>query len=516
MKLKTKKTICLLIGIASILAIVSTVSYAYFTASGEVKKLEAIISTGTASARFADNDTGITGELKFGESITKKFTIQNTGTAEARVKMYWKDLVNTYTPETLTYTLSQSETLEGPYIEVVSKMSVPRFNSTLVDSLTIPVGETYYYNLVITLNYLEDVNQDADLSAMFSSTFRLEDSYSPITAKDILGKFGKISQGEKNNFDAPATTDEGIFEMEDDYGTSYYYRGAVENNYVKFGKNKSGQDMYWRIIRINGDASLRIIYDGTQGYSNGTSNNDRFIKVGIPFNTSYRDAKYVGWMYGPIGTTGSKNKEEAQANIESSNVKKVVDTWYKDNIVDTGYGNNVSDAVFCNDRSVPGKILSGWSSDTGLGYGVNTTAYGAYARMKAGFSGYANPDPTFKCPQQNDAFTVGEKAKGNGKLDYPVGLITADEILCAGSGKYGTSNSNYYLYKGEYNLWSLSPYDVDPNGSARMFGINAKGNLTRNGVDRTEYAVAPVINLSAKYVNTMIGTGTITDPYRAG
>ncbi len=508
--------ICLLIGIASILTVVSAVSYAYFTASGEVRKMEATISTGTTSARFADNDTGITGELQFGESITKRFTIENTGTAEARVKMYWKDIVNTYTPETLTYTLSQSETLEGPYTEVVSKKNVPKFDSILVDSLTIPVGETYYYNLVITLNYLEDVNQDADLNAIFSSTFSLIDENEKIKkiykSQDTLAYLKLTSNGVRTEFDLPATTDEGIFEMEDDYGTSYYYRGAVENNYVKYGINAQGQEMWWRIIRINGDGSVRMIYDGTQGYTNGTTSNDRFIKVNQSYNEQCKDNKYVGWMYGPAGTAASTSVEQAQTNTESSSMKKVVDAWYKENIVDTGYGNNVSDEIFCNDRSTPGKDFTGWNADTGLGYGVQHTAYGTIARAQV-FSSKAAA-PVLKCTKQNDVFTVVDIKKGNGALTYPVGLITADEIIVAGSGRYETRNSKYYLYKTEdYYQWSFSPGGF--NGDcASAFYIAKNGSLSSFYVNISA-AVAPVINLSAEYVNTLIGEGTIESPYRA-
>ncbi len=179
MDLKTKRTICLVIGIASILTIVGTISYAYFTATGETTPVQATINTATVSARFADNDTGITEQLSFGESLTKKFTITNTGTADANVKIYWIDLINTYTEGSLTYTLSYSENEVGPYIEVVNKTNVPKSDTVskkkLADSLTIPVGKTYYYNLVIVLNYLDDVNQDADLNAVFNSKFGLED-----------------------------------------------------------------------------------------------------------------------------------------------------------------------------------------------------------------------------------------------------------------------------------------------------------------------------------------------------
>ncbi len=503
MNSKTKKTICLLIGIASILTVVSAVSYAYFTASGEVRKMEATISTGTTSARFADNDTGITGELKFGESITKKFTIQNTGTAEARVKMYWKDLVNTYIEGSLTYVLRQSESNEGPYTEVVSKTNVPKTSNVLANSLTIPVGKTYYYELVITLNYLEDVNQDSDLSAKFSSTFSLTDEKGDIDNPSIIDAIIAFSNGTKSSFTAKATINEGVFEMEDDYGISYYYRGAVEDNYVKFGQNKSGQDMFWRIVRINGDGSLRIIYDGTSAHMNGEFSEDRVAMTNAAWNTKYNDNKYIGYMYSPQdkedGTVVySTSKEQAQTNETDSNIKTLLDTWYKENIIDTGYSGAVSDEIFCNDRSFA-------NDNKGTGARTSETHYGAYGRLTID-----NPQPTFKCEQKNDAFTVEDMTKGNGILDYPVGFITADEIVTAG-GKYETTNQNYYLYKG-FRYLSFSPMYYSTYST--MFCVSENGSLYKV-YSSNKVSIAPVINLSPEYVNTMIGTGTMTDPYRA-
>ena len=357
------------------------------------------------------------------------------------------------------------------------------------------------------------LTQDASTKAISLSVGNAEsctlyfDKEKVPTSEDTLATLGITSQGTKTGFDAAATTAEGVFEMEDDYGTSYYYRGAVTNNYVKFA------GFYWRIIRVNGDGSLRIIYDGTQAHANGTSNTGRFIKTGQVYNTNYNDAKYVGWMYGPAGTTASTSKEQAQTNIVDSTIKGVVDAWYKANIADKGYGNAVSDTLFCNDRSTPRKEVTGWSSDTGLGYGNNYTAYGAYARMRAGFSGYTGASPTFKCLQKNDAFTVNDTSKGNGALTYPVGLITADEIVAAGSGKYGTSNSKYYLYNPSSWYWSLSPYYIN-GGYASVFDADTTGSLVNAHVDGGG-AVAPVINLSSEYVKTLKGTGTATDPYQA-
>ncbi len=514
MNLKTKRMICLLIAIASVLTIIGSVSYAYFTAMGEVTPMDATLNTATVSVKFSDNDLGLNAELNFGESVTKKFKIENTGTADAKVKMFFDQMINTYTEGSLTYTLSYSETEDGTYTEVVSKTNVPQSDRTskkiLANSLTIPVGKTYYYNLEITLNLLSDVNQDADLNAIFNTKFKVEDiNYELDYSLETLKYLNVTSNGVRTDFDTSATTDEGVFEMEDDYGTSYYYRGAVTNNYVKFA------GFYWRIIRINGDGSLRIMYDGTQAYLNGTDNVGRFIKTGQAYNTNYNDNKYVGWMYGPTGTTKSTSKEEAQTNIEDSTIKKVVDAWYKTNIEDAGYGNAVSDTLFCNDRSILGKEATGWIDDTGLGYRGNATAYGAYARMRAGFSGFIGAMPTFICSERNDAFTVNDINKGNGALTYPVGLITADEIVAAGSGKYQRTNKSYYLYKSSSHwYWSLSPYIVNTSGSAIVFMVYTNGSLSNDYVSNG-CAVAPVINLSAEYVKTLKGTGTMENPYQA-
>ena len=327
---------------------------------------------------------------------------------------------------------------------------------------------------------------------------------------DILGL---ASNGVKTNFDDPATTDEGVFEMEDDYGMSYYYRGAVTNNYVKFA------GFYWRIIRINGDGSLRIMYDGTQAYTNGTNDAGRFINTSTKYNTNYNDAKYVGWMYGPAGTDSSTSKAQAQTNTADSTIKEIVDAWYKTNIEDAGYGSAVSDTIFCNDRSTPGKTTTLWISDTGLGYGVEVTAYGALGRFMTGnnstsLSAKTEIQPTYKCLQKNDAFTVNDTNIGNGALTYPVGLITADEIVAAGSGKYGTRNSKYYLYNPSSFNWSLSPRYF---GGVRsdVFYVNTLGGLSYADVSAASGAVAPVVNISAEYVKTLRGTGTMTDPYQA-
>ena len=291
--------------------------------------------------------------------------------------------------------------------------------------------------------------------------------------------------------------------MADDYGTSYYFRGAVTNNYVKFA-NK-----FWRIIRINGDGSIRMIYDGTQAYDNGTSNGDRSALQSVAFNSISNDAKYVGYMYGPEGTTASTSYVEATTNTVSSTIKTEVDNWYKTNIVDAGFSSYVSDEIFCNDRSIASTPKTWWTSEgTNIGYGTNVTAYGAFSRLLTTTGSYnmTNPTPKFTCTNKNDAFTVSDTTKGNGALTYPVGLITVDEIVAAGSG-INKVNSKYYLYRGAW-YWSLSPrywYSVP-----YVFVVNS--DLSYNFGHQTA-AIVPVINLSPETATNLKGSGTASNPY---
>ena len=322
-------------------------SYAYFINTGNNNKNQsANVQTGNMALTFEDRNNGINEALNFGESIIKTFTIENTGSLDVKARMNWKNLKNTYTKESLTYTLSYRETEDGEYTEIITNKNVPRSSNistqTLANNLEIPSKTKYYYKLEITLNYLEDIDQTEDLNAILSTEFILEEEYEE-EAVNIPKIVTAIKEGnylperaiksEKPNYDLPATTDEtrdGLYAIEDDYGTSYYYRGAVENNYVKFG------GFYWRIIRINGDGSLRIIYDGTSAHQNGENNIDRSAIRNIFFNENSNDNKYVGYMYGPEGTTASTSKEQAQSNIENSNVKTQLENWYKTNIKEKG------------------------------------------------------------------------------------------------------------------------------------------------------------------------------------
>ena len=282
--------------------------------------------------------------------------------------------------------------------------------------------------------------------------------------------------------------EKGVFETTDDDGTSYYYRGSVENNYVYFANR------YWRIIRINGDGTIRMIYDGTTAHPNGEASEDRQVGTSA-YNTSRNDNAYVGYMY---GTTGSSSYEETHANINDSTIKTVVDNWYKTNIEEAGYASYISDTLFCNDRSFA-------SNNTETGAGISTTYYRWYNGPWT--SGTNKTNPRLMCKEQNDRFTVEDTQMGNGDLTYPVGLLTTDEAALAGG--YSATNSGYYLYTGN-NYWTMSPSDFFGSIAYVRF-VGSAGTLDSSFSVSASYGVQPVLNLKSGSLKS--GSGTALDPY---
>mgnify|MGYP004474887363 CR=1 FL=1 len=286
--------------------------------------------------------------------------------------------------------------------------------------------------------------------------------------------------------------EKGIYETTDtDGNSSYYYRGSVENNYVKFA------GFYWRIIRINSNGSIRMIYDGTSAHVNGESSTDRQYGTSL-FNTAYNNNMYVGYMY----TSG-----EEHGTGTSSAIKTNVDKFYTDKLA--SYASKLdTNAGFCGDRS----NLNGQS---GTGTGTVITYNKGYLRV-------AESTPTLTCENASDYYTVASASSGNKKLGYPIGLITADEVMLAGhaggvfDGTYNhqKANNGSYLVTGN-QFWTMTPAGgYNPFGYtywyAYVFFVYGSGTFDDYDVVST-YGLRPVINLKSDV--TIVGTGTMTDPY---
>ncbi|MDD6277936.1 MAG: hypothetical protein PUA55_05145 [Mycoplasma sp.] len=285
-------------------------------------------------------------------------------------------------------------------------------------------------------------------------------------------------------FSKVATTNEGMFAANDSQGTSYYFRGAVNNNWIKYGKDSSNKDIYWRIIRINGDNSIRMIYSGTTAPTSSTS----VVMTGAGsaidrsvYNSGTNYAEYVGYMY---------QRGYQRNNTNNSTIKTKIDNWFAGTSLKND--SNVVDNIFCNDRSTS----SSWSSRPS-----SNLLYNGHIRNLVNFNA------SLWCENKLDKFTTSSTL-GNGSLTYPVGLITIDEVAMAG-GYFATDNKNYYLYTGTA-YYTMTPNFFRSTGSAFVFIVNNTGKFPNSSIGSTAY-IRPVINLNGNV--KLSGTGTYDNVY---
>ena len=264
-------------------------------------------------------------------------------------------------------------------------------------------------------------------------------------------------------------------------GTTYYYTGNP-NNWVQFA------GFWWRIIRINGDGSIRMIYSGSDATGPATSGTDTQIGTDV-FNGSYDQNAYVGYMYGDIY---ANDYAGTHANTNSSNIKGVLDNWYKNTIAHKRFRDYVDgNSGFCGDRRV----------SSGTGGGTSSTDYQPFTRVN-------NNSPSLSC-NTNDIYTTKESSTGNKALTYSIGLISADESMLAGISNWNSSgNTNNYLYTGQ-NYWTMSPSYY--SGDAFVLCVLSDGSLNNYYVGDAAPGVRPVINIRANVEIT--GSGTTSDPF---
>ena len=451
------------------------------------------------------------------------------------------------------------------YTGAISRKSTDKFNLRIwlsIDADNTAMSKYYFGKLKVVINQGDDYCIRNGFNTLSDCMLVMNNHETSVeSAKTNINAKGTP------DFSKTATTDEGLFMSEDDDGASYYYRGAVKNNYVSFA------GFIWRIIRRNGDGSIRMIYSGKKpsdadekttigksqynnkywdstyaGYKynekfslhedNGTTTYNWFTNTtkysfgtGYTFDESTKkftltgDIQQLTWkdnhdeivsnnlysclntscnvVYKIIGYSNDTNMivqpisyssdsyADAVTNNINSNMKNTLDTWYKNNLI--SYASYIADEIFCNDRS----------TSSGSGYLVTPTIiYGAYERL------YEKKTPSLKCAQDNDKFKVSNTSA---KLDYPIALITADEVALAGA-VFNMANSNYYLYSGQY-YWTMSPSIFESYSShACVWRLNPSGSLNYWGGVSPLIGTRPVINLKSD-VKITKGDGTSLNPY---
>ena len=580
--MKKNETVFMILLLATLLVAVIGGTYAFFTAGMSTGETEATLKVGAGQLKIkftntnniqitenvqptpAKNEcTKQTGAYYCNQSEydpvgVKTFTLTGTNTTDASKNMkmpYNIKLVipqNQFSSGALKYTLigSKEDSDNGKVVNIDTWKDIPTGSNTtgtvLGNGYFMPgenVIHTYTFNIYFPDNH---ISQDADKNKIFGGLIEITTD----EIKDSMPKgWNEASSGtllaslrNNNTLSEPLTTpgseissdtEAVLAGTEDDYGTSYYFRGAVTNNFVEYA------NMCWRIVRVTGDGSIKLVlynYNGLTSTNNTPSSStpcnvtgndyafaryegDTYKSV---FNLSYTDNAYVGFMY---GTAGASSYAAAQANTKASTILTNLNKWYT-NVLSKQSSfsdSQLADTIWCNDKSVvtdttfnPGNYTLG----TNYGYAKNVNYYSATKRLRSTSGSAGGTGPSLICPNDNNGgklskFTVNDTTYGNGALSSyaKVGLLTADEIAFAG-GAYDKTNSSYYI-KGNTNSswwWALSPLDF--NGfHANVWGVGCyNGDLGAVGV-LVSYGVRPSLSLQSG-VKISSGNGSATNPYK--
>ena len=317
------------------------------------------------------------------------------------------------------------------------------------------------------------------------TTTNLSNIYKVTTAP--ASSTSTITMNAKKISPIPYSTEKVLSVTSDDYGTSYYYRGGVEDNYVNFA------GMCWRIVRIEGDGSTKLLLEdrntecNSSSYTGNWSDGSTYV---FGHDSSNR-ANFLNFS----GGLADSFKTFQTSKLSGSLDKLKVDEWcYDDTVTETrsyGYDDD------WNRVYTESEATNGWYTDE---------YYGAYTRI------YTNKKPSLVC--------TGKKLTNYAdSTNMYVGTLTADEMSFAGA--YGTSNYAYYLMNDYtknnslYWWWGLSPrYFNGEGGYGGAFILSVGGDLVSDSV-YVDFYSRPAVSLKSGSVITS-GEGTLEKPYIIG
>ena len=440
-KIKNNYYVLMGISIFCLIVIVFTSSYAYFKAQvkGEGKGMNVILGTIdldiTENSISTNNLLPISDSSKDTKAQIKDFTVKRTSNSDLDVCYNLYLVVDSISSNIKNSKYLKYELTDGSNV-VSGNLSKLGYNSDgkgyilLAKNKYLSKSDTTgnTYKLKIWLSYDKSTNQNDLLNSNITTHIYASgnngntcpgsvDTVIPTTLyEQILADNPK--RRTRTTFTAFTENTTGtLFTATESIagGTPkevYYYAGNTTNNWVKFA------NFYWRIIRTNHDSSIRLLYVGTS--PDTTSGNIGTSK----FNPSGNSPKLVGYKYGE-----DTSLDTIRNNTNDSTIKTQIDKWYKNNLIN--YTKYLStSAVYCNDRSL----------GTGQTYSASSEFnFAPYFRMDYDTKG-EKANPSYNCTDIRDAFSVDNTSA---KLDFPIALMTADEIAYAGGVAYKNMNTPY-------------------------------------------------------------------------
>ena len=459
--MKDKKIIILsIVGVLLLVSIVVATSYAYFVAniSGNKDTNNVVITNGVMALEYKDGDEITLANAVPGNSVTKTFTVKNTGNVSTNYTIYFSELSNKFVDKTdLVYTLTSSDGGKN-----VAQTQVPSTNDAMVSNYAIDAGKTHTYTLTIT--FLDkDENQDDNQGVSFSTKIGINESVEykePGNADQII----ELAAKDTTNF---AT---------DDPDNNIRYIGANPNNYVYFNcsdySNQSDSTCEkWRIIGVfknmtKEDGSkedlVKIIRDDSLGNVSWDSNN------GNDWSKASLQTTLNGEYYNGTYATGALKNDTTRNAIESV-------VW---NLGGSSTEADVTASMF-------------YERERG------TSVYSGHAPTWTGKIGLMYPSD------------YGYATSGGSTTDRATCLAKAI-YSWKGSGVSDCKN-NDYLYKSGYHQWTL----VSPSSfsSLYVFFVGETGYVNDNSYAKATIGVRPVTFLKSNILISEVGNGSSESPF---
>ena len=516
--MKDKKIIILsIVGVLMLVSIVVATSYAYFTAnvSGNKDTNNVVITNGVMALEYKDGDEITLANAVPGNSVSKTFTVKNTGNVSTNYTIYFSELSNKFVDKTdLVYTLTSSDGGKN-----VTQTQVPSKNDAMVSNYAIEAGKTHTYTLTIT--FLDkDENQDDNQNVSFSTKVTINETkeYVEPTRFEMLGKTIETTE--------VAT---------DDPDSNIRYIGKDPNNYVYFNcSNYSNQGVStcekWRIIGVfknvikedgTKDELVKIIREdrlsngirwdykqegvGTSTMDSGSNdwtdsqlmmmlNPTDYLKYGYTIEDDIVKDRNDKIMYRKMGayyngTSGCEPFVTSSSHFFCSSIKFTLTGLKNDstrNAIESVVWNLGGSATF---DSVNNGLSSHW-----YGYERGTTAYSMHAKKWTGKVGLMYPSD------------YGYATSGNSITDRTACLAKEISSWDSVSDCY----SNDYLYK-SYNQWTLTPYS---SSAYTVISVYSDGHVSGSLPYQDRSSVRPVVYLKSNIMLSGIGDGSSVSPYQ--
>lgn len=379
-----------------------------------------VVNEGDLVVNYIDGD-----KIDFNDKKEHSYSISITNTSSVKLyySIYFIEVNNSKVKVRI-------EDKDGKVLNELDNLA----NNKLINLESLAGGETVRYLIVF----------DNEKKIDFEGTLKVDnDSLSSESFADLILLNNNVVAPKTRVGSEVATSNEGLISIEDNKGTSYYFRGNVDNNYVMIG------DLTFRIVRINGDGTIRIVLNNV-------------LDEARPYNTN---------------SLANLASVSTLALLSGSSLISYLNSWYDENFRE--YSSFLTVGDYCTDTTFNNNI-------SGITYSS------VYERI------FEDKAPNLFCS--------GNIYSGK------VGLLSVDEVVLAGAAE-NIPNTSYYLYNKDIpgNYVTSSSYFINVSNNVAMINVMSNGALGDGVLVTNNSYIRPVIQVSVSA--KVKGSGTIDDPY---